>query len=575
LTDNTLSVPAEADDRPWVRQYPDGTPWDVDVPDRTLYESLAHSAREWPTNTAISFMGRRFTFAELAAVTDRCAAALAARGLKAGDSATVILPNTPHVIVMLYALNRLGVRCALAHPLSAPDELAHYITETHSTWAVTLDMFYGEVRSILDQTPATTLVVARIPDYLSPLQRFGFRLTRGRKIKPVPADDPKVLLWSDLLATPPAAPDPGPYARPIEPDDGSVILFSGGTTDLPKGIELTSANFNALAVSIGVITGFAPGSSLLAILPTFHGFGLGICIHAVLSTGGHAILVPEFSPSIYINNLRRYQPHYIAGVPTLFEALMRQPAFAKVDFSRLLAAYCGADSLTADLKHRFDERLIGQGATTELVEGYGLTECVTACVVSPKGRYRENSMGVPMPSIRVKIVDPETGVTLPYGEEGEICITGPTLMKGYVNDPEATAQTLRVHDDGRTWLHSGDIGTMDSDGYLYFLGRLKRLIKVSGVSVYPAQVEQVLEAHPSVNRACVIAMPSDYQMSSIKAFIVLHGGVEADDALREDLLAHCRQSLMRWAIPRVFEFRDSLPMTLVGKIAYTELEKEG
>jgi len=207
------------------------------------------------------------------------------------------------------------------------------------------------------------------------------------------------------------------------------------------------------------------------------------------------------------------------------------------------------------------------------MEGYGLTECVTACTVSPAHQYRENSIGIPIPGMRVMVAD-ASGSEVPYGTDGEICVTGPTLMQGYLNDPEATASTLREHSDGGVWLHTGDIGAMDADGYLYFKGRSKRIIKVSGVSVYPAQVEQVLEAHPRVRRACVIGMPDEYQMSSVKAFVVPIEGVAADERLRDDLLAHCRKHLMRWAVPRSIEFRDELPTTLVGKIAYTQLEQE-
>jgi long-chain acyl-CoA synthetase len=556
-------------DRPWLKFYGDLPP-DVELPDHTLYEALAHAAGQWGGQTAVTYMGKDITFAELLADVDQAAAALARHGIGRGQTVALILPNIPNVIVLFYALNKVGARAALAHPLSSPAELAHYITETGAVWAVTVDLFYGRVRSAMSQTAAAKLLVTRVTDYLPPLKALGFRLGRGRKIPRLPADD-AVVTWPDFMAAGAGAPA-GPYRRPIEPDDGAVVLFSGGTTDLPKGIELTSQNFNALTAGLAPFVRFEPGRSLLAILPVFHGFGLGLCLHALLSCGGHALFVPEFSPAVYIANLRHHKPNYIAGVPTLFEAMMRQPDFAKVDFSNLLGVYCGADSLTPDLKHRFDRVLQAQGGTTELVEGYGLTECVTCCVVSPPGHYREHSMGVPIPGTLVKIADPETGATLPYGAEGEICIAGPQLMKGYVNDPEATAQTLRRHDDGLIWLHSGDIGTMDEDGYLYFLGRLKRLIKVSGVSVYPAQVEQVLEAHPKVARACAVGQPDDYQMTAVKAFVVpepeARGTLDADE-----LKEYCAKYLMKWAIPRFIEFRDELPTTLVGKVDYKALEQ--
>lgn len=274
----------------------------------------------------------------------------------------------------------------------------------------------------------------------------------------------------------------------------------------------------------------------------------------------------ELSASIYIDNLVRYHPSYIAGVPTLFQALLANPKFARVRFETLRGACCGGDSLTSSLKHRFDEVLAAQGASVELMEGYGLTECVTSCTVSPSGGYREDSIGIPIPGMRLKVVDPVAAEDVGAGVDGELCVTGPTLMVGYLNEPEATAETLRTHPDGRVWLHTGDIGWVDEDGYFYFKGRQKRVIKVSGVSVYPAQVEQVLESLPGIARACVIGTPDEYQMTSVKAFVVPADGVGDTPAFRAELTAHCRRHLMKWAVPRSVEFRDELPTTLVGKI---------
>ncbi|MEA5117305.1 MAG: class I adenylate-forming enzyme family protein [Propionicimonas sp.] len=557
-------------DRPWLGVYGE-MPADIEVPDATMYELVARTARQWPSRTAMIYFGRKLSYATLLAEIDRCAAALAAHGLRPGDAVTVSMPNVPNAVVMFYALNRLGARVAMTHPLSSPMELQHYLKQTGSRWAVTMDMFYGKFRDILDDSPVEHLLIAKFSDYLSHTKKLGFEVTKGRKIAPVPTDDPRIVKWRDFMA---AGQQPTDYERPRDPDQTSVILFSGGTTSLPKGIELSSTSFNALAVSMAIISGFSLGNSVLAILPVFHGFGLGLCIHTPLTVGGYSILVPEFSAQIYIDNLAKHSPSYIAGVPTLFQALLTNPKFAKVSFESLRGAYCGGDSLTSSLKHRFDDALAGQGSKVELLEGYGLTECVTACTLSPPHLYREDSIGVPIPGMRMKIVDLHTAEDLPYGEEGEICVTGPTLMNGYLNEPDATADTLRIHADGRTWLHTGDIGTMDADGYLYFKGRQKRIIKVSGVSVFPAQVEQVLEAHPAVSRACVIGTPDDYQITSVKAFVVLAGEAADEDRIREDLLAHCRKHLMKWAVPRSVEFRAELPTTLVGKIAYTQLEQE-
>lgn len=556
-------------ERPWTRFYGE-MPADLDVPDLTMYEAVAEAAAAWPEKDALLYLGRRISYQTLIAEIDRCASALLALGVRPGDSVTLSMPNVPNAVILFYALSRIGARAVMTHPLSSPTELQHYITQTGSRWAVTMDMFFGRFREALADTGLTTLLIARFSDYLSPAKRLGFKITRGRKIGPVPTDDPRILLWNDFVR---AAEPAGRYQREADIHDSAVVLFSGGTSALPKGIELSAANFNALAVSMRSITRIQPGESVLAILPVFHGFGLGLCVHTPLTVGASSILVPEFSAAIYIDNLVKYSPSYIAGVPTLFQALLQHPRFAKVSFAGLRGAYCGGDALTGSLKHRFDTAITAQGSRVELMEGYGLTECVTACTVSPPNHYREDSIGIPIPGMRVKVVD-GASVELPYGEEGEICVTGPTLMNGYLNDPEATATTLRAHEDGRIWLHTGDIATMDADGYLYFKGRQKRIIKVSGVSVYPAQVEQVLEAHSAVRRACVVGAPDEYQMSSVRAYVVLTEGTDDSPQTRDDLLAHCRKHLMNWAVPRTIEFRPDLPTTLVGKIAYTKLEQE-
>ena len=555
-------------DRPWLAQY-HGLPADIEVPDATMYELVAATAAQHPELTALVYLGRRIGYRELLTDIDRTAAALTAHGIRAGDSVLLSMPNVPNAVILFYALNRIGARAAMTHPLSSPTELRHYLEQTQSRWAVTMDMFYGKFADILADTEVEKLLICRFSDYLSHAKKLGFQVTRGRKIAPVPKTDARVLRWRDFIRSGTA----NPYRRPRDPGSSDVVLFSGGTSALPKGIELSSSNFNALAVSMQAITGITAGESVLAILPVFHGFGLGLCIHTPLTVGGYSILVPEFSARIYIDNLIKHSPSFIAGVPTLFQALLADEKFAKVSFASLRGAYSGGDSLTPALKGRFDTALATQGSQVELMEGYGLTECVTACTVSPAHHYRESSIGIPIPGMSLKVVDAESQ-EVPYGAEGEICVTGPTLMLGYLNEPEATADTLREHADGRLWLHTGDIGSMDADGYLFFKGRQKRIIKVSGVSVYPAQVEQVLEAHPSVRRACVIGTPDEYQMSSVKAFVVLAESLEPADRLRDELNAHCKKHLMRWAIPRDIEFRDELPTTLVGKIAYTQLEQE-
>ncbi len=264
----------------------------------------------------------------------------------------------------------------------------------------------------------------------------------------------------------------------------------------------------------------------------------------------------------------------MAGVPTLFEAMMRNPEMQKTDLSSLKGLFSGGDSLSIELKKKIDKFLKDHGATIQVREGYGTTECVTASCLTPPEYYREGSIGIPFPDTYYKIVIPQTNEESPIGQMGEICLTGPTLMKGYINNPKETDQTLRYHDDGKLYLHTGDLGYMDEDGFIYFVQRLKRMIVTSGYNVYPSQIENVIDSHEAVMFSTVIGVKDDLRMQKVKAFIVLKPGFTPSEEIKESIKAHCEKSIAKYALPKEYEFRDSLPKTLVGKVAYRELEKE-
>jgi long-chain acyl-CoA synthetase len=553
--------------KPWLKLYGD-VPEFTDIPDLTMYEYLRDTALKYPGKTAIDYMGAEIPFGKFLSMIDRCAASFTAYGVKAGDCVLQSMPNIPNALMIFYALNKIGARVAMTHPLYSSSELEQFVRETKSDWCVTVDMFYDRFKDILG--PDQKLLITKVSDFLPGAKKVAFNIIKGRENR-VPNDE-RVVYWKDFLKKS----DDGfavPYTRRISPEDGAVVLFSGGTTNLPKGILLSSYNFNALSAIIGPFAQFTSSDSVIAILPVFHGFGLGICIHSILCNGGTLFLEPKFGTKIYIESLRKHQPTFIAGVPTMFEAMLRDKSFAKVRFDRLKAIYSGGDSLSPELKARFDECLKAQGSKVELAEGYGLTETVTGCVLTPPGLYRKGAIGIPMPNMLARVVDPETKMELPCGESGEIAVAGPLLMQEYINYPEETANAIRTDENGIRWLYTGDIGTMDEDGYLFFKSRAKRMFKVSGVSVYPMQVEQVLEEHELVFRSCVVGVPDDYQMTSVKAYVVLEDPLLASDETKQILLKHCRKHLIKWSVPRAIEFREKLPTTLVGKVEYTQLEK--
>jgi long-chain acyl-CoA synthetase len=554
--------------RPWLRFY-GKTPHSLSYPETTLYQAVAATAERVPDDLAWDFLDTTSTYRELLQAIDTCANALAALGLRQGERILISMPTSPQGVIAFYAANKLGAVPALIHPLSTAPEIEHYLNASRARMALTLDAFYERFAQVKPKLPLETLILARIPDYLSPLKKFGFWLTKGRKIPRVPADA-RVRWWTDLMARPhPAVPLGG--ATTHEP---AAILFSGGTTGMPKGILLSNRNFIAEGMQAAAWGGMAGGDTMLAILPIFHGFGLGVCVNTIFMAGGKSILVPMFSAEIVARLLRRKRPNLLVGVPTLYDALARDPSLAKADLSCLRATFSGADTLPRPVKERFEKLVAERGGQVRLLEGYGLTEAVTAIMATPLEEYREGSMGIPFPDMLAKICRVDTMEERPPGEEGEICLSGPAVMLGYLDDPEATRETLRQHADGRTWLHTGDLGKMDADGFFYFSVRLKRMIKSSGFNVYPAQVEAVLYQHPLVAEACVAGVPDPSQVERVQAFVVLKDPAQANADTERALIEHCRAQLIKWSCPRAIEFRAELPKTRVGKIDYKLLVQE-
>jgi len=553
---------------PWLRYY-GGVPKTLRYPEATLYEVVAETARRRPNAVAWDFLGTTSTYLQLVADIDRCADSLAALGLGRGDRMLISMPTSPQGVIAFYAANKLGAVPAMIHPLSTAPEIAHYVDASGARIALALDAFYGTLAAAVPKRRLETILLARIPDYLSPAKRFGFWLTKGRRIASVPADM-RVRWWTHEMA----GNQPRTAAGGTGADDPAAILFSGGTTGSPKGILLSNRNFISEGMQAAAWGGLDEGDSILAILPIFHGFGLGVCVNAALMAGGKSILVPVFEPAATAALLRTKRPSVLVGVPTLFHALANDPSLARADLSCLRACFCGADTLPRTVKERFEKRVAERGGNVRLLEGYGLTEAVTAIMAMPMEEYREGSMGIPFPDTDAMLCVPGTDQEAPAGEEGELCVSGPAVMLGYLDDPEATAQVLRVHADGRTWLHTGDLARRDADGFFYFVLRIKRMIKSSGFNVYPTQVEDILLRHPAVTEACVVGIPDPAQVERVKAYVVLEDPSLEGEATRQSLIAHCRQHLIKWSCPREIEFRRELPKTRVGKIDYRLLTRD-
>lgn len=547
-------------------------PFTLDYFEGTMYEGIKNAAEKYPDNIAFDFMGASTTYKKMLDQIQKCARSLRTLGVREGDRVTIALPNCPQAIYSFYALNCIGAIANMVHPLSAEKELEFYLNESNSVTVITLDQFYHKFEAIRQNTNIVNVVLASVKDELSRPIKAGYMLTEGRKIKKIPKDAP-VIRWKEFMNIGKAC--FWDYEVKTDCHDTAVVLYSGGTTGVNKGIELTHYNFNALAAQIvGVNPMFRPGDKMLAAMPVFHGFGLGVCIHSMLFNGGRCILVPRFTAASYAKLITKYKCNFIAGVPTLYEALLRLPNMEKADMSSLKGVFSGGDSLSIELKKKLDKFLYDHKAMIQVREGYGTTETVTACCLTPPTMHKEGSIGVPFPDTYIKIVKPDTDEELPYGEEGEILLAGPTIMKRYMNHEEETAKTLRTHADGLTWVYTGDLGIMDDEGFVYFRGRSKRMIVSSGYNIYPAQMENILDANKMVSMSCVIGVPDSYRMQKVKAFVVLKPGYEPNEETWLKLMAYCKKHIARYAMPYNIEFRDDLPKTLVGKVAYRVLEEE-
>ena len=553
---------------PW-RAFYGSTPVSLDYPNLTMYQLLQRNAKQYPNSTAYVFMGKETTYSAFLNRIEAAAKGLTKLGIGRGDRVTICMPNSPQALDCFYALNRIGAVPSMIHPLSAPKEIAFYLDVSRSKAILTLDQFYGKVAQVAGDCK---ILIAQIKDELPFPLNLLYPMTKGARANPkLPKDG--YMLWKDMVT---ASKDTALPADTGKAEDCGAILYSGGTTGTSKGIMLSNLNFNALGMQTIAASGFGSvaGMKMLSVMPLFHGFGLGIGIHTALIGGATCILLPQFSIQAYADTLIKQKPNIIPGVPTLFEALLRAENLQNADLSFLKGIFSGGDSLSPELKKKVDQFLKDHNCCEQIREGYGTTECVTASCLTPKDYARSGSIGIPFPDVYYKVVTPGTTEEVDANIEGEICISGPTVMLGYMDNPEETANTLRSHGDGRIWLHTGDLGRMDSDGFIYFRQRIKRMIITSGYNVYPSQLENIIDGHEKVLLSCVIGIKDDYRGQKVKAFVVPMPGIEPTEELRQELLDYCKEHVAKYAMPREIEFRTELPKTLVGKVAYRVLEEE-
>ena len=562
----------EYKESPWLQFYDEeGIPAHIEYPDCSMVDMIVQSAEKWPDNIAYVYYGHKVTYKNFVKKIEKAARALKNYGVKEGDRVTICMPNTPEGITMVYAVNMVGAICNMVHPLSSEKELEYYIKVAESKYVLTIDAVFDKIYRLRDTAQLERIIVVRPSAGLGFLKKKLYNTLHIKKVR-IPYNDSRVVLWEDFIAN--SYFYQGNYYEERSGSDLAVILYSGGTTGAPKGVLLSNANFNTLGVQCtSVIKQAVPGATVLSILPLFHGFGLGVCIHTPLCVGMGCILIPAFSHKQFADIIKKNEPNFIAGVPTLYEALINTKLGPR-DLSSITSVICGGDALNQTLRDKVNSFLKAHGSDAKIRVGYGLTEATGATCLSPENAFADGIIGAPLPDMSFKIIKTDTFKEQPIGQEGEICISGPLIMMGYLNDDAENAQALRVHDDGKIWLHTGDLGYIGKDGFVYFAQRLKRIIISSDYNIYPTHLESVINSHEAVLTSTVIGIDHHYKGQVPKAFIVLKPGYKAGKKIEREIRELLERNVPIYALPAAYEFRDKLPTTLVGKVAFKKLEAE-
>ncbi len=553
----TGGSPAAPESRPWLKYYDPQVPPHLTYPRIPLYRILDETAAKHPNDPCTNFLGKQLTYQQIKQLSDRFATSIRRMGIQKGDRVVLLLPNSPQFILAYYGLLKAGVVVVPLNPLSAERELEFYLTDSEAEVAITIPLFLSKVASLIGKTPLKHIVYSRLADFLPfPLSLVqGFReqkLVRG--MREAALVDFKELLKQEVR------PDWSP--EPVRPEEMAVLIYSGGTTGIAKGIMLSHFNFVANAHQIIAWGSLTNEQGLLAVLPLFHGFGMSVTMNSAILAGGEITLLPRFNAKQVAKTIQKRKPSFFIGVPTMFVQLSNLPDIHRYDFSSLKGIFVGAAPLTKAIKDDFEKKTGGR-----MIEGYGLTEAVTAIMANPyRGTHKLASIGIPFSDVDMKIVSLDDGRTLPPGELGEIALRSPTVMLGYYKNPEETRKTIV---DG--WLHTGDIGYVDEDGYFYITDRKKELIIVGGFNVFPREIDELIYQHPKVKEGITVGIPDPRKGERIKVYVVLKAG---EATTQEEFIAYFKERLTPYKVPSEVEFRTELPKSMIGKILRRALREE-
>lgn len=554
-------------DKPWYNLYGNNIPHTLEYPNGSIYEAFNNASNKYPLYKAYTYFGKNCRYIKLNKQIINLAKSLKYIGVKKGDKITICMPNTPDAVIMFYAVNAVGGIASMIHPLSSEKEIEFYLNKSKSKYILCLDLVYPKLKNIIENTSVKKVIISKISNKMPFYLKALYPITSS---SPSIEYNDNVISFTKLESFGKKYKDN--YLEKVKKYDDAVILYSGGTTGDSKGVVLSNLNFNALATQcFKMVDPAKAGDSILTIMPIFHGFGLGVSVHTELTSGMHIILIPKFNSKEFGKLIKKYKPKFLAGVPTMYEALINSNIKSKTYLKSVCNAICGGDTLNEALRDRVDEYLKNHGSKANIRVGYGLTEATAAVCVTPRYYFKEGAIGIPLPDMNFKIVKIGTQKKVKPNEDGEICINGPTIMKRYLDDINETKKVLKLHSDGKIWLHTGDVGYMNEDGIVFFKSRLKRMIVSSGYNIYPQYIEKIIMSHPSVETCIVVGIPHKYKGMVPKAYIVLRDNFDDTKNLRDDISEYVKKSVSTYSLPYEYEYVKELPKTKVGKVAFTKL----
>lgn len=560
-------------ERPWLRFYQPGVPAELDIPAQPLTWLLDNAVKHYASRAAILYFGNRLTYAQLSTLANRFAVGLQKLGIAKGDRVAVALPNIPQYLIAYFGVLRAGAVAVPTNPLYTEREMQHQLADSGARAIVMMDDFYPTVRAVRVSTSLEYVILTSPADYLPPLLRTLYPLSqRGAKHQePRLTDkerreDPMLRSMGDMLQS---------HARTgvelfdlhvsLSSADLAVLQYTGGTTGLSKGAMLSHHNLLSNAFQARYWTPeLHEGNEIsLCVAPFFHSYGATVGMNLAILAGATMLLLPRFTTKEVVQNIRKYRPTLFPGIPTMYLAIMREVGTHTEQLRSIKYCISGAAPLPAKIQEDFEAITGGK-----LVEGYGLSEASPVTHCNPLDEHcRNGTIGLPIPNVEAAIFDSKTGKKLPLGEVGEIMVKGPNIMQGYWNRPEDTSA---IFFDG--WMHTGDLGKMDEDGYFSVVERAKDLIVASGFNVYPREVEEVLFQHPAIQEAAVAGAPDEYRGETVAAFIILKPGIPATEETKQDIVAYCKKNLTGYKVPKIIEFRETLPKSIIGKVLRRELK---